>query len=63
MTKKSNSENKKMADASIALSAGLAAIIFSAQFFPIEHNVCYAILLAVAGLAGIIYGFIRWKTI
>ena len=61
MAKNNNNENKKMADASIALSVGLAAVIFSTQFFPIQHNVCYAILLLVVGLAGIICGLFLWK--
>jgi hypothetical protein len=49
-----------MADASIAVSAGLAAVIFSTRFFEIEPNLIYAILLLVVGLLGIIYGFVRW---
>jgi len=57
----SNNENKRVADASIAVSAGLAAIIFSTQFFKIEPNTTYAILLLVIGLAAVLYGFFRWR--
>ena len=55
-----NNENKKMVDASIAVSIGVAAVIFSTQFFELKPNIFYAILLLVVGLAGIIYGFVRW---
>jgi len=60
MAKNNNNEGKRMADASIALSVGLAAVIFSTQFFELKPNILYAILLLVVGLAGIMYGFIRW---
>ena len=61
MAQNNNNENKKMANASIALiSVGLAAVIFSTQFFQIKPNIFYAILLLVVGLFGIIYGFVRW---
>ena len=46
----SNNGNKRMADASIALSVGLTAVIFSTQFFQIKPNIYYAVLLLVVGL-------------
>ena len=55
-----HNESKKMADASIAVSIGVTAVIFSTQFFELKPNILYAILLLVVGLAGIIYGFVRW---
>ena len=59
MAKKDN-ENKRMADASIALSVGLTAVIFSAQFFQIKPNIFYGILFFVVGFFGILYGLARW---
>ena len=56
----SNKENKRVSQASIALSFGLTAVIFSTQFFQIKPNIFYAILLLVVGLFGIVYGFVRW---
>jgi hypothetical protein len=55
-----NNESKKMAAASIVVSIGVTAVIFSTQFFELKPNMLYAILLLVAGLAGIIYGLVRW---
>ena len=49
------------ADASIAFSTGLAALIFSTQFFPIEHDLTWAIILVVGGLIGLVYGIWRWS--
>ena len=48
-------------DATVAFVSGLAALIFSTQFFPIEHDLTWAIILVVGGLIGLVYGIWRWS--
>jgi len=50
-------------DATIAFVIGLAALIFSTQFFPIEPNIAWALVLFVLGTVGILYGIIKWRDV
>ena len=50
-------------DATVAFVVGIAALIFSAQFFPIEHSIVWALVLLILGIAGILYGVIKWRDV
>ena len=50
-------------DATIAFVIGLAALIFSTQFFPIEHSIVWALVLLIVGIIGILYGVIKWRDV
>jgi len=53
--------NKKIDHATIAFSTGLRALIFSTQFFDIPKNICVALILAILGIIGMLYGAMNWK--
>ena len=50
-------------DATVAFVVGIAALIFSAQFFPIEHNIAWALVLLILGIVGIFYGVVKWRDV
>ncbi|UCG54119.1 MAG: hypothetical protein JSV32_05835 [Dehalococcoidia bacterium] len=50
-------------DATVAFVIGIAALIFSAQFFPIETNIVWALLLFIGGILGILYGVYKWRDV
>jgi hypothetical protein len=54
---------KKIANCTVAVNAGLASLIFSAQFFPISESWCGGIVLAVAGVIAIIWAYTTWQKI
>ena len=50
-------------DATIAFVVGIAALIFSTQFFPIEPSIVWALLLFIGGIIGIFYGVVKWRDV
>jgi hypothetical protein len=50
-------------DATVAFVFGLAALIFSTQFFPIESNIVWALVLLILGIVGLLYGVIKWRDV
>ncbi len=50
-------------DATIAFVLGIAALIFSAQFFPIEPSIVWALLLFVVGIIGIFFAIYKWRDV
>ena len=50
-------------DATVAFVIGLAALIFSTQFFHIEPNTVWAFVLLILGIVGILYGVIKWREV
>jgi len=63
MSQQGNGQGRAIANATTAVTTGLAALIFSTQFFPIEHNVLVAWVLFVLGIVGIAWGYSRWRKI
>ena len=50
-------------DATVAFVFGIAALIFSVQFFPIEHNIVWALVLFILGIVGMLYGVVKWRDV
>ena len=50
-------------DATLAFVFGLAALIFSTHFFPIESNIAWALVLLILGIVGLLYGVIKWREV
>lgn len=61
MSDKTNNHGKKIADATIAVSGGLVAIIFSAQFLNIPKNPWIAALFLVVGIGAIVWAQYQWR--
>ncbi len=61
MAKKTNNRDKKIADATLAMSAGLALLIFSAQFLDIPKNLWIAVLLLIVGICAGIWANRQWR--
>jgi len=52
---------KRIASATLGFGVSLAAMIFSTQFFPIQHSYLYAWLLFGSGLAGMLISAWSWR--
>lgn len=61
MSKERNDQAKKIADVQIAFGAGLAAMIFSAQFLPITPSWPIALILLVVGLGAASWASRQWR--
>ena len=59
--KKQGEKSKKIADGTIAASAGLVVMVFSAQFLPFEPNIWIAMILLALGLWAISQAVKTWK--
>lgn len=54
---------KKIADCTVAANAGLVALVFSTQFFPISESLCWGIVLAAGGIGAIVWAYTSWQKI
>ena len=54
-------ENKKIADITLAVSGGLAALMFAANLAPVKPNGYLALLFLVVGLGAIAFAWWRWS--
>jgi len=61
MSNETNKRDKKIADAALAMGAGLAAIIFAAQFLNIPKNPWIAALLLIVGIGATIWASRKWR--
>jgi len=55
--------SKRIANATVAMSAGLTAIVFAARLVPIQPNTPIAIILLVGGLAAIFLARVQFLRI
>jgi len=50
-------------DATVAFVFGIAALIFSTKFFPIEPSIVWALVLFALGMVGMLYGVVKWRDV
>jgi hypothetical protein len=62
-TPSSPNQAKRIANCTMAMTAGLVAIVFAAELVPIEPNHLYAAILVIGGLAVVIGSWIWFRRI
>jgi hypothetical protein len=61
MSNKPEPRDKRIANSTLAASAGLAAVIYSTQFFDIPKSVNWGIAFLIVGVVGYGYAVYQWS--
>jgi hypothetical protein len=56
-------QSKRIADCTVAMSAGLTALVFAARLIPIEENPFIAAILLIFGIGAIIWAWFAFRRI